>query len=176
MFANLFRLVMFVALFMPFSAQADLSTVDFVDLNLYAGRWYQIAHNPLFFEDGCVCSIQDLSALSPTEIHVKNSCRSQTINGATREIAGVATVEDAKTNAKLKVDFGLPQKGDYWVIGLDPQYRYAVVSDPSMKSLYILSKTPSLSADLYAEAVATAGKQVSTAKLVETLQAGCTYP
>jgi apolipoprotein D and lipocalin family protein len=34
--------------------------------------------------------------------------------------------------------------GNYWVIGLAPDYRYAVVGEPSREYLWILSRTPAL--------------------------------
>jgi apolipoprotein D and lipocalin family protein len=74
------------------------------------------------------------------------------------------------------VDFNLPHTGQCWIIGVDSQYRYAVVSDPSKQSLYVLSKTPTLEPALYAEAVATAALQLDTSKLILTEQMGCTYP
>ena len=37
--------------------------------------------------------------------------------------------------------------GDYWVIGLAPDYRYAVVGEPSRKYLWVLARTPTLSAE-----------------------------
>jgi lipocalin len=50
------------------------------------------------------------------------------------------------------------------------------VSDPSLLSLYILSKTPTLSAELYEEAVALAAEQMDVSKLRMTPQTGCAYP
>jgi apolipoprotein D and lipocalin family protein len=35
---------------------------------------------------------------------------------------------------------------DYWVIELDPDYRWAVVGSPSRKYLWVLSRTPSMDA------------------------------
>ncbi len=34
--------------------------------------------------------------------------------------------------------------GDYWVIALDPQYQWSIVSEPSRQYLWILSRTPTL--------------------------------
>jgi apolipoprotein D and lipocalin family protein len=47
-------------------------------------------------------------------------------------------------NAKLKVQFFWPFRGDYWVIELPDDYSYAVVSNPSMKYLWILSRTKTM--------------------------------
>ncbi len=155
---------------------AALQTVPYVDPAQYLGTWYQIARNPLFFERGCVCSRQVLSAEASGQIGIYNTCNDQTPTGRLQEILGTAVNDDPATNARFTVDFGLPNKGQYWIIALDPQYRYAVVSDPSLKSLYILSKTPDLAAGLYDEAVKQAAAQVNTSQLQKTLQMGCNYP
>lgn len=167
--------LLLISLGFGFSAQATLQTVPSVDLSRYAGTWYQIARNPLFFEGNCFCSQQKLSAQADGNIGVYNSCNDGAVNGPLKVITGVAMSEDA-TNAKLTVDFNLPQKGEYWVIGLGDNYEYAVVSDPSMKSLYILSKTPTLAQNLLDKALATAAAQLDTSKLIMTVQQGCTYP
>jgi apolipoprotein D and lipocalin family protein len=51
------------------------------------------------------------------------------------------------------VSFFWPFYGDYWVIGLDPEYRWAVVGDPEREYLWVLSRTPAMAAEDYAKAV-----------------------
>lgn len=158
-----------------FAAFAQLRTVPFVDVGRYAGAWYQIARNPLIFEGNCICSRQVLSGQEDGNVGVYNSCNDP-MSGELREIRGVAISNDPMTNSSFTVDFGLPHKGQYWIIGLADDYRYAVVSDPSKLSLYILSKTPTMSAEDYATAVAIAAEQVDVSRLVLTPQVGCEYP
>jgi apolipoprotein D and lipocalin family protein len=45
-------------------------------------------------------------------------------------------------DTKLKVTFFWPFSGDYWIIDLDPEYRWAVVGEPSRKYFWILSREP----------------------------------
>ncbi len=156
-------------------SQAQMRTVEHVDIAQYAGTWYQIAHNPLIFEGNCICSRQVLAGREDGRISVYNSCN-EPASGLLREIRGIATNNDPMTNAQFTVDFGLPHTGQYWIIGLADDYSYAVVSDPSEMSLYILSKTPTLSNELYEEAVAKASEQVDISKLQLTQQQGCSYP
>jgi apolipoprotein D and lipocalin family protein len=64
-------------------------------------------------------------------------------------IKGVARVVDSKTNAKLQVSFVrfLGRNwfwGDYWIIGLDEQYQWAVVGTPNRRYGWILARTKSL--------------------------------
>jgi apolipoprotein D and lipocalin family protein len=155
-------------------AFAQLRTVPYVEVDRYLGTWYQIARNPLIFEGNCVCSRQVLS-VSNGRVDVYNSCNEPS-TGELREIRGFATNNDPSTNAQFTVDFGLPHTGQYWIIGLDTEYRYAVVSDPSKLSLYVLSKTPTLDPELYDEAVQIAAEQVDVSRLVMTPQMGCVYP
>jgi apolipoprotein D and lipocalin family protein len=164
----------FIFLF-SFNASA-LETVPSVDVLQYIGRWYQIARNPLIFEGDCYCSQQTLSLNTNGTVGVFNSCNKGAVDGPLDTISGFAVSVDPQSNAKFEVDFGLPFKGDYWIIGLDANYRYAVVSDPAQRSLYILSKTPVLDQVLYNEAVQTAAQQVDTSKLKITVQDGCSYP
>jgi apolipoprotein D and lipocalin family protein len=59
-------------------------------------------------------------------------------------------VTDKSSNAKLRVTFFWPFYGSYWVIGLDPDYKWAVVGEPSRKYLWILSRSAELDAATYA--------------------------
>jgi len=169
---------LFFVLFTTFTidVKAELITVSYVDVPRYLGSWYRIAANPLKFEGNCVCARQVLSLGEPGKINVYNSCNENSVTGPLREIKGYAVSDDPISNAKLTVDFYLPQKGKYWIIGLDHDYRYAVVSDPSMASLYILSKTPTLDPALFQKALDEAALQIDISKLVIAEQTGCTYP
>lgn len=168
--------LLLMTVLLPWTANAELKTVPYVDVSRYLGDWYQISRNLLPFEGDCYCARQRLTLRDDGNVGVYNSCNDGSVNGPVRDISGFATNDDPATNAKFTVDFNLPQKGKYWVIGLADDYSYAIVSDPSMRSLYILSKTPSLSAALYEEAVKKAAEQVDTSKLLPTVHEGCTYP
>ncbi|HWR14064.1 MAG TPA: lipocalin family protein [Terriglobales bacterium] len=133
---------------------APLQTVDRVDLNRYVGKWYEIARYPNRFEKDCVSDVTANYTLRPDgKIEVVNSCRKQ--DGKMKSSKGAAKVADKQTNAKLRVTFFWPFYGDYWVIGLDPEYRYAIVSEPKRKYLWILSRTSTMDPELYERALQT---------------------
>ena len=124
--------------------------VDSVDLKRYMGQWYEIATIPMFFERKCVGNTWATYHLLPNgQVEVKNSCEIK--SGQRIASIGRAKVIDSKSNAKLKVTFlnllgwrfGLG--GDYWIIDLDKDYRYAVIGHPSSHYGWILSRTPALS-------------------------------
>ena len=74
-------------------------------------------------------------------------------DGKIDSVKGRAWVVDKKTNAKLKVSFFWPFRGDYWIIDLGKDYEYAVVSAPSMNYLWVLSRTPQMDEQRYQQIV-----------------------
>lgn len=122
-----------------------LRTVPFVDLSRYLGRWYEIARLPASFEKGCTDVTAEYSRAADGTINVRNACLK---NGRLKTAIGKATVADAQTNAKLKVSFFWPFRGDYWVLELDPGYQWALVGEPAREYLWILSRTPRLAQEV----------------------------
>lgn len=139
------------------------ATVAAVDLNRYAGTWYEIARFPTSFQDGrgiaCTDVIATYTARPDGRIGVRNRCRNAAAGGAEREATATAYAVEGSNGARLRVSFFWPFHGDYWVIGLDPGYRWAVVGDPERKYLWILSRTPAMRAEDHARAVAIARAQ-----------------
>ena len=123
----------------------ELEVVEYVQLDRYLGQWYEVASIPQFFQKGCENSRAHYAKIR-NYIRVKNECE---VKGKTKKARGRAWVVDDVSNAKLKVQFFWPFTGDYWIIELDEGYRYAVVGDPSREYLWILSRTPEISDELY---------------------------
>jgi apolipoprotein D and lipocalin family protein len=127
-----------------------LVTVRQVDLNRYAGTWYEIARYPNRFQKKCDSDTKAMYLLRDDgSVGVLNSCRKS--DGTITSNKGTAKVVDPATNAKLKVTFFWPFSGDYWIIDLAPDYSYAVVGEPSRKYLWILSRTPQMDDATYRE-------------------------
>jgi apolipoprotein D and lipocalin family protein len=126
-----------------------LTVVDRVDLERYLGKWYEIASYPAWFQKGCTGSTAEYSLLPEGKIRVINRCRKDSLDGPLKESKGKAEVADTATNAKLKVWFFWPFKGNYWIIELDDDYQWAVVGEPSRKYLWILSRTPFMEEAVY---------------------------
>lgn len=120
---------------------APLPTVDHVDLDRYLGTWYEIARYPAPFQEGCVATSATYSPRDGGGIRVLNRCLVESFEGELREAEGRAKVVDRDTNAKLKVTFFWPFYGDYWVLGLGPEYQWALIGEPSRRYLWILSRT-----------------------------------
>jgi apolipoprotein D and lipocalin family protein len=139
---------------------SQMSTVPSVDLARYAGRWYEVARLPNEFQKKCAGDVSADYIIRPDgKVDVVNQCRQE--DGTISVARGVARSADPETNAKLEVRFApaflawLPVVwGNYWVIGLDENYRWAVVGEPTRKYGWILSRTPEIAAVDWNAAVA----------------------
>jgi apolipoprotein D and lipocalin family protein len=119
-----------------------LQTVDHVELDKYLGRWNEIASYPARFQKGCRCSTADYELVpGKAYIRVINRCiRFKNGKSKLARIQGKAFVVPESGNAKLKVQFFWPFRGDYYIIGLAEDYSWAVVGHPQRKYLWILSR------------------------------------
>lgn len=131
------------------SQNKSIETVKQVDLTKYAGKWYEIALYPNKFEKGCYCTTAEYELTNKNYVKVTNTCKKDSVNGKIKSITGKAFIVKGSNNAKLKVQFFFPFKGDYWIIDLADDYSYAVISEPKMKYLWILSRTPKMNEEIY---------------------------
>lgn len=126
--------------------ESDPQVVSEIDLNRYAGKWFEIAHSPNFFQRKCIRSTAEYAVISPTSVSVTNVCYKA--DESISDIEGIAKIVDIKEPAKLKVRFNFFARGDYWIIDLDPEYQWAVVSGPKKKSLFILARSAPMETEL----------------------------
>lgn len=136
----------------------DLPTVEEVDLNRYAGLWYEIARLPNSFEKDLQCVTAEYTLKPKGKVEVLNKGFSSK-KGAFKSSKGRAWVPDDKYPGRLKVSFFWPFAGDYYIISLDAEYRYALVGDPGRKYLWILSRTKELDDSIYSRLIETARSQ-----------------
>jgi apolipoprotein D and lipocalin family protein len=163
-------------------ALAPVRTVAAVDLDRYAGDWFEIARFPNRFQRQCTGDVRASYVRRPDgRVDVVNRCR--TADGET-EARGVARIVDEQTAAKLKVRFApawlswLPAVwGDYWIIGLATDYSWAVVGDPGRDYLWILARAPHLDDESLAAAHRAARDNgFDVERLMPTPQAGGRRP
>lgn len=148
-----------------------LETVNYVDVQKYTGTWYEIASFPTWFQKDCTGTTATYFLNEDGSINVLNRCFKKSLNGEEDTAEGTAYVVDSKTNAKLKVSFFFPFKGDYWIIELADDYSYAVVGHPNRKYLWILSRIPEMSDTTYQSLLKSlSNKGFDITKLNKTIQ------
>jgi lipocalin/uncharacterized protein YbjT (DUF2867 family)/ligand-binding SRPBCC domain-containing protein len=174
------------AMLRPAAAHAQtpppVRAVPSVDLERYAGDWFEIARFPNRFQRQCAGDVRASYTRRPDgRIDVVNRCR--TADGET-EARGIARIVDEQSFAKLKVRFApawlsfIPAVwGDYWIIGLAPDYSWAVVGEPGRDYLWILARAPQLDDESIAAARSAArASGYDVERLVQTPQTGARRP
>jgi apolipoprotein D and lipocalin family protein len=134
------------------SQLAAPQTVAQVDLQRYQGTWYELARLPMFFQRNCAQSQAHYQLQADGRVAVLNTCRS--LSGENLQASGQAVLQQAGQTNKLWVSFDnwfsrlFPDfvRGDYWLLYLDDGYQLALVGNPNRKYLWLLSRTPQVSA------------------------------
>lgn len=162
------------------SQDAPPKTVPSVDLQRYAGRWFEIARFPNRFQRDCQGDVVVFYTVRPDgRLDVDNRCHKR--DGSTDRASGVARLAtDDGSNSKLEVRFApawlslLPAVwGDYWIVALDPGYQLAVVGSPDRDYLWVLSRDPAPpEADVTRMIEIARGQGFDVTRLERTTQSG----
>jgi len=132
-----------------------------LELQRYLGTWYQVALVQNRFQAQCVSdTTASYRQRGDGAVEVINRCRDT--RGDWDEAIGYARPTGILSAGNLKPaqlevsflpswlrwaqDIGRWGWGAYWVIQVGPDYRYAVVGEGSRQYLWVLSRTPALSA------------------------------
>lgn len=149
----------------------ELSTVSPVNLEKYAGTWYEIARLPNRFEKGLECVTATYTLRNDGKIEVINKGRKIGDSKRISKIKGTAWVPDKSYPGRLKVRFFWPFSGNYYILELDKDYRYALVGEPSRKYLWVLSKDKNLDSDIFNSLLEKAEKSgFNTARVIKINQ------
>ncbi|WP_194791865.1 lipocalin family protein [Pseudomonas sp. UFMG81] len=140
-------------------------TTQQVELQRYQGTWYELARLPMFFQRNCVQSEAHYRLREDGRVDVDNRCKED--DGQWNDAHGIAEAQVPGRTDKLWVRFDnwfsrlAPEmtKGEYWVLYHDPDYRVALVGHPNREYLWLLSRTPTVSAQTRDQMLDLARKQ-----------------
>ena len=119
----------------------DNSTTPTLDIQRFMGRWYEIARYEHRFEKGMTHVSATYTLSGNGKIEVLNEGLKE---GRHKQIKGRAKQPNPQDPGKLKVSFFLWFYSDYYVLYIDPEYRYLLVGSSSDKYLWIMSREKSL--------------------------------
>jgi apolipoprotein D and lipocalin family protein len=163
--------VLFFGVALMIGGKPPLEVVPGVDWNRYQGKWFEIARLPNRFEKECASDVTADYSLKPSgAIEVINTCRKA--NGELKKSVGSSRpLYKDSSSPKLKVSFIWPFYGDYWILELDSEDRWALVGEPEREYLWVLSRTPTLDEAIYRKLLASAkAKGFDAGKVVPTRQ------
>ncbi|MBW9060360.1 lipocalin family protein [Agrobacterium pusense] len=113
-----------------------------VEIDRYAGHWFELARYENQFERDCEAVTADYSLREDGMVRVLNTCREGGIAGKRKASEGRAKIVKDSGNAKLKVSFFGLFYGDYWILDRAADYSWSIVGEPSGRYLWILTRTP----------------------------------
>lgn len=146
------------------SSNKPLATVEEVDIDKYAGAWYEIERLPNSFEEGLQCVQAVYSIREDGDIQVENFGYGK---DGWEKVTGKAVRRDTSKPGEIKVSFFWPFYGDYFILALDPDYQYVLVGSPSRDYLWILSRDKTLEECIISELKAKArSKGFDTSKMI----------
>lgn len=120
------------------------AVVENFNLDRYLGRWYEIARFDHRFERGLDYVTAEYVLNDNGTLKVVNRGYDRD-RGRLHETVGKAKITDIPGH--LRVSFFLFFYSDYDILALGENYDWVLIGSSSPKYLWILSRTPSLSAD-----------------------------
>ena len=155
------------------------------------GDWYEIASTKPRFSADCVCTKANYKLEADSSVRVTNTCNLKTPDGDLDIAMGTARpywFNPAIFNVKFELSsrdvspalaFLINNLPNYWVVEADEDFQdYAVVTALGKDPIFILSRTPAMSAEKYDEIMYRLTKRgFNTDKIVKTVQnLFCEYP
>ena len=120
------------------SLKKDLPIVDHLELDRFAGPWYEIVRLEYNGEKGCICSQQNVLRLKDSLLF-NNTCHQQNENGKLIISPAPLVILD-KSNAKFRAN----DNTEIWVIDVADDYSWNMQARPDRKHLWINSRNPTL--------------------------------
>jgi apolipoprotein D and lipocalin family protein len=127
-----------------------LKPVAHVDLPRFMGDWWVISHIPYFLERDTFDSKDTYRLRDDGKIDNIFTFRKGSFEGPEKVMNGIAWVVDKKSNAEWKVQFLWPLALPFYVIHLDPDYRFMAVGHPSREYGWIMARDKEMSEADYA--------------------------
>lgn len=126
----------------------NVRPVEHFNLEKYLGKWFEIARLDHSFERGLTHVSATYSLREDGSVRVLN--RGYSVQEKKwQEAEGKAFFVGRTDQGHLKVSFFGPFYGSYIIIELDhAQYQYALVCGPDKSYLWLLARTPTISAEL----------------------------
>lgn len=126
------------------NSTAHIPAVTGLDLPRYMGKWYEIARLPNWFQRDLRNVTAEYTLRPDGTVHIRN-CGYK--NGRQRCVEGTAYPVGEPGSGELEVTFQKPFRGAYRIIYLEPDHSLAAVTGSDRDLLWILARTPEISAE-----------------------------
>lgn len=135
------------AVFAQDKSNAGIRSVANLDLEKFAGKWYEIARLPTPFEEGLIKITSTYNIQKDNLIEVINE---GVKDGKPTMIKGRAWYPDPKTVSRMMISFFLWFASDYIIIDMDKDGKnYLMITGRTKDSWWLFSRTPIMENSLY---------------------------
>jgi apolipoprotein D and lipocalin family protein len=139
------------------SAQKPIEPVNHVQLSRYMGRWYVIASIPTRFELNGYNQVETYHLEPNGEICTIFRFDRGGFDGPAKTIHSTATVVPGSGNARWQVHLLWLLRLQYLVAWLAPDYSRVIVARDARDYVWLMARTPQISASEYRRMVARVG-------------------
>lgn len=125
--------------------QAELKTVNHVDLDRFMGLWYIHGYTPIFVDKEAYNGVEHYYGAEDGRILTTYQFRDGGFSGKLKSYTPTGFVFNAESNADWRMQFIWPFKAKYYVYGLSEDYQITVIAHPNRKNAWIMSRKPEIS-------------------------------
>tara|TARA_R110002049_G_scaffold78774_4_gene200502 strand:- start:2336 stop:2854 length:519 start_codon:yes stop_codon:yes gene_type:complete len=133
--------------------EAEMKTVDYVDIDRFMGAWYVIGNIPTFLEKDIYNAVETYSLNDDGTIDTVFTFRRGGFDSAEKEYNPKGFVLDEQTNARWGMQFIWPVKSDYRIVYLDDEYTTTIIGRQKRDYVWIMARTPTIDEEEYARLV-----------------------
>ncbi len=126
-----------------------IHTVNHVDLNRFAGKWYVIASIPTFIEKEAYNAIESYRLAEDGTVETTFTFNKGGLDGPLKTYHPRGYVRDKESNAVWGMQFIWPFKAEYRIIYLSEDYSETVIGRTKRDYVWIMARRPSISEDTY---------------------------
>jgi len=140
-----------------------------VDLQRFMGDWYVIASIPTFIERGAHNAVESYVLAPDGTIQTTFTFRKGAFDGPQKRHTPLGFVRPGTGNAIWGMQFIWPIKAEYVIAYVDEGYRETIIARSARDYVWIMARTPTLSAPDYAalvERVRALGYDISKLQVV----------
>jgi len=135
-----------LAMASPALAAQQVQPTKPVPVDLYSGRWYEVARTPNRMQANCQASTTDFSGWSDGDFSAVQTCHKGAPTGPVSSISVHGRVLPASMNAKMQLSMmgGLLAQ-QYWILDHAQDDNWLIMTTPNDHYVWILARTPVLS-------------------------------
>ena len=134
--------------------QADMPTVEKVELPRFMGRWYVIANIPTAIEKGAHNAIESYELDTDGTIKTTFTFNKDAFDGPPKRYEPRGFVVPGTNNAIWGMRFIWPIKAEYVISHVDAGYTETIIARSSRDYVWVMARTPTISDERYDALVA----------------------